>query len=182
MLAFEPYLANDPELVAERRQARLLLQRYNASGPDQEAERLSLLSELLGTVGGQVTIEPPFRCDYGYNIHAGDGLYLNFDCVILDVAPVRLGRSVLLGPGVHIYTAHHPLSADLRRAGWEGGSPVTIGDDVWIGGRVVVLPGVTIGAGTVVGAGSVVTRDLPAGVVAVGNPCRVVRHLAPDQP
>lgn len=177
MLAGEPYLAADPELVAERKRARRLTRRYNATTEEETVEREALLHELFGSVGARVEIEPPFRCDYGSNIHAGDGLYMNFDCVILDCAPVRIGSNVMFGPGVHIYAASHPLEAGERLKGVESALPVTIGNNVWIGGKAVIRPGVTIGDNTTIGTGSVVTRDLPPNVLAAGNPCRVIREL-----
>ncbi|MBC7541494.1 MAG: sugar O-acetyltransferase, partial [Candidatus Sericytochromatia bacterium] len=136
-----------------------------------------LLQDLFGHVGARIEIEPPFRCEYGSNISLGDGVYMNFDCVILDCAAVRLGNNVACGPGVHIYAATHPLTADIRVQGPELAKPVTIGNNVWIGGRAIICPGVTIGDNTTIGAGSVVTRDVPANVLAAGNPCRVVREL-----
>jgi maltose O-acetyltransferase len=177
MLAGAPYLAADPELVALRRQARRLVRRYNDTGEDEAEARLALLRLLLGACGPRVEIEPPFRCDYGHNIRVGDGFYMNFDGVILDCAPVEIGRDVLCGPGVHIYTATHPLRASERASGLESALPVTIGDRVWLGGGVIVCPGVRVGADTTIGAGSVVTRDVPPGVLAAGNPCRVIRAL-----
>lgn len=177
MLSGELYLAMDPELVEGRKRARALMRRYNASTEEQAPYRLSLLRELFGSVGGRLEIEPPFRCDYGFNIHAGDGVYMNFDCVILDCAEVRIGRNVMFGPGVHVYAATHPLEADLRCQGPELARPVIIGDQVWVGGRSVICPGVTIGDNTTIGAGSVVTRDIPPNVFAAGNPCRVIRSL-----
>lgn len=178
MLAGELYLASDPELAAMRLRCRALTRRYNTSREDETELRTVVLRELFGSLGARCEVEPPFRCDYGSNIHAGDGLFLNFGCVILDVCPVRIGRSFFAAPGVHIYTATHPIDAELRCAGPELGAPVTIGDRVWIGGSSVVCPGVSIGDDTVIGAGSVVTRDIPAGVVAAGNPCRVLRTIS----
>lgn len=177
MVAGELYDAYAPELVEARKGTRAMLRRYNASTEDQGPFRLSLLRELLGSTGARLEIEPPFRCDYGANIHLGDGVYMNFDCVILDCAEVRIGRNVLLGPGVHIYAASHPIEAALRIQGPELAKPVHIGDNAWIGGRAVICPGVTIGADVTIGAGSVVTRDIPQGVLAAGNPCRVIRYL-----
>jgi maltose O-acetyltransferase len=135
------------------------------------------LQKLLGAGGADVSIQPPFYCDYGSNIYLGKNCYFNFNCVVLDVCPVRVGDITLFGPGVHIYAATHPENATLRRTR-ELGKPVDIGADVWVGGAAIICPGVTIGSRTIIGAGSVVTRDIPAGVLAVGNPCRVVRHLA----
>lgn len=177
MLAGELYVAADPELVAERKRARRLARLYNQTTEEQTSERESLLRELLGSAGSRIEIEPPFRCDYGSNIHAGDGLYMNFDCVILDCAPVRIGSDVACGPGVHIYAATHPLEAAERIKEPELAKPVTIGNNVWIGGGSIICPGVTVGDNSTIGAGSVVTRDIPPNVFAAGNPCRVIREL-----
>jgi maltose O-acetyltransferase len=171
------YDASDPELVAERRRARRLTDRYNRTGAGEYEERDDLLSELLGSRGERCGIEPPFRCDYGTNVHVGDGFFANFDCVFLDVRRIEVGRNCLLGPGVHLYTATHPLDPDDRANGLEYGEPVTVGDDVWIGGRAVVNPGVEIGVGSVVASGSVVTEDVPSGAVVGGNPARVLKEL-----
>lgn len=177
MVAGELYLASDPELVSLRRQARRLTRRFNDAGEDELEARVALLRLLLGGCGARVEIEPPFYCDYGHNIRVGDNFYMNFGGVILDCAPVEIGRDVLCGPGVHIYTATHPLPARERARGLESARPVKIGDRVWLGGGVIICPGVQIGADTTIGAGSVVTRDVPAGVLAAGNPCRVIRSL-----
>jgi maltose O-acetyltransferase len=176
MLAGQPYRSADPQLVAERQRAAQLCARYNALAPDADRTvRQALLAALLhGETDAAITA--PFFCDYGYNIRLGANVYFNFNCVLLDVMPITIGANTLVGPGVHIYTATHPLDAVQRRAGVESGIAVTIGDDVWIGGGSIVCPGVSIGAATVIGAGSVVTRDIPAGVVAAGNPCRVLRQ------
>ncbi|KAA5539500.1 sugar O-acetyltransferase [Roseiconus nitratireducens] len=178
MIAGQLYDPNDTQLSQLRLIARRRCRELNQLEPGKDTEQRRLLIELFGAGGESVGLEPPFHCDYGKNIFFGRGVYLNFDCVILDVCPVRLGDNVLLGPGVHLYTATHPLDA-LQRRSKESGKPVTIGSDVWLGGRVVVCPGVTIGPGTVIGAGSVVTRDLPAGVLAAGNPARIIRALNP---
>ncbi|MBC8139513.1 MAG: sugar O-acetyltransferase [Fibrella sp.] len=180
MLAGELYLASDPELVAGRNNARRLTRRYNATAEDDVSGREALIRELLGVVGESPYIEPPFRCDYGANIFAGNRLYINFGCVILDCAAVHFGDDAKLGPSVQIYTAYHPLDAALRTAGSELAAPIRIGNRVWIGGGVILCPGVTIGDDSVIGAGSVVTRSIPPGVVAVGNPCRVLRELPTD--
>ena len=171
MLAGELYDAMDPELAAGRRRARDLVTRYNA---DPEP---TLLRELLGEVGADAVVEPPFHCDYGDNVVIGERFYANAGCVFLDCAAIAIGDRVLLGPGVHLYAATHPLDAETRRSGLEYARPVTIGDDVWVGGAAVVLPGVTIGDRAVIGAGSVVSRDVPADVVAASNPCRPLRVL-----
>ncbi|WP_306085220.1 sugar O-acetyltransferase [Pseudomonas sp. gcc21] len=177
MLRGELYDPLSPELVAARNRARLLTKAFNATSDNQQAERDRLLRELVPDCGSEVTIEPPFLCDYGDNISLGDKVFFNFNCVILDVAHVAIGSNVLFGPGVQVYAATHPMSAAQRRTGLELGKPVSIGHDVWIGGGAIICPGVTIGAGTVIGAGSVVIRDIPAGVFAAGNPCRVIRPL-----
>lgn len=177
MLAGELYVAADPELTAARVRARRILRAYNQSTEDDLPERGRLLSELLGEVGEGVWIEPPFFCDYGSHIRLGERVYMNFQCVILDCNPVEIGDDVFLGPGVHIYAATHPLEANERIKGPELGRPVKIGSKVWIGGGTIICPGVTIGEGSTIGAGSVVTRDIPPDVLAVGNPCRVVRTL-----
>jgi len=174
MLRGEPYLADDPQLAADRRRAEELLARLDAAAPE---ERDALFRELLGELGEGVVIRPGFRCDYGAYISIGAGTFVNYDCVLLDVAPIRLGEACQLGPAVQLLTPTHPLEPEPRRQGWEAAEPIAIGDNVWLGGAVVVCPGVTIGEDTVVGAGAVVTRDLPAGVVAVGNPARVIREL-----
>jgi maltose O-acetyltransferase len=177
MLAGELYLALDPELANERKHCRTKIHGYNNTLPEQFAERAAILRELLGAVHKSAYIEPPFRCDYGYNIHVGKGFYANFDCVLLDVNPITIGDRVLLGPGVHIYTATHPVDPETRRSFKELGRPITIEDDVWIGGRAILCPGVTIGEGAVIGAGSVVTKDVPPRTLAAGNPCRKIRAI-----
>ena len=177
MLRGEWYLASDPELVAARVRARRLFQRYNATDPEARDERRAILAELLGGVGRDVVVEPPFHCDYGTQVVLGDGVFANFGCVFLDCAAITIGAQTQLGPAVQLYTATHPIDAATRVAGPEGARPIAIGRRVWIGGGTIVLPGVTIGDDTVIGAGSVVTRDVPAGVIAVGNPCRVLREI-----
>ncbi|MCC6320271.1 MAG: sugar O-acetyltransferase [Phycisphaerales bacterium] len=178
MLAGELYLASDPELVDLRRRARRLTRLFNQTTEEQHAERAALLHELFGTLGPGAEIEPTFRCDYGFNIRAGARLFMNFGCVVLDCAPVTIGRACLFGPGVHIYAATHPTDAVARQTGRELAKPVTIGDDVWVGGGAIICPGVTIGDGAVIGAGSIVTRSVAAGVVVVGNPARAVNKPA----
>lgn len=176
MLAGEPYNGFDPALVALRNRARGLCQRLALLPPDDDAAREALLAELFGKPSN-VYVTPPFFCDYGLHITLGRNVYFNFNCVVLDVAEVRIGDNVLFGPAVQVYTATHPLDAELRASGVESGAAITIGDDVWIGGGAIVCPGVTIGARSVIGAGSVVTRDVPADMFAAGNPCRVIRSL-----
>ena len=177
MLNGELYRAADPELQALCLRAQRLLRRYNAIDPADADGRGTLLAELFGSVGAGCEVRTSFYCDYGAQITVGDRFFANFDCVILDCAPVTIGDGVLFGPGVQIYAATHPLDPAVRRDGWESAAPVTIGDDVWVGGGAIVLPGVTIGAGAVIGAGSVVTRDVPPRTVAAGNPCRPLRTL-----
>lgn len=177
MLAGELYDPGAEELVAARNRARSLCQALAATRPDNNAERRRILAELLSTGGDSASIQPPFHCDYGFNIELGESVYFNVNCVVLDVCRVQIGDFSLLGPAVQIYAATHPLNPTLRRSK-ELGKPVTIGSDVWVGGGAVILPGVSIGNRSVIGAGSVVTRDIPSGVVAAGNPCRVFRESA----
>jgi maltose O-acetyltransferase len=179
MLAGELYHADDPTLQADLGRAAALVERYNATPHDDHDGRAALLDQLLGGVGEGVVIRPPFRCDYGWNIHVGSGTFVNYDAVMLDVVPIEIGVSCQFATRVQLLTATHPLDPGPRRAGWESGAPITIGDNVWLGGGVIVCPGVTIGDDTVVGAGAVVTRDLPAGVVAAGVPARVLREIGP---
>lgn len=176
MLAGEPYRF-DESLAEDTRRCRELLHRINTATPDQDEERDAALRELLGTFGAGSNIRPPFRCEYGFMTHVGERVYAGFGLVCLDVARVTIGDDTQLGPGVQLLTPTHPLEPDARRERWESAEPITIGRNVWLGGAVVVCPGVTIGDDTVVGAGSVVVRDLPPGVLAVGNPARVVRAL-----
>ena len=177
MLAGELYLADDPQLAADSTRAQSLTHRINHADPTDGATLRALFTELLGEYGEGAEIRPPFRCDYGYQTFFGAGSFANFGLIALDVARITIGRDVQIATGVHLLTATHPLEPGPRRAGWESGAPITIGDNVWLGGGVIVCPGVSIGADTVVGAGSVVTADLPAGVVAVGSPARVTRTL-----
>lgn len=177
MLAGELYLASDPELVQLRERARQMTRAYNSTTEKEVDVRRAVLNRLLGKMSPVIHIEPPFRCDYGINIFVGDNFYANFGVVILDCATVTIGNDVKFGPNVQIYTAHHPLDPQIRTSGPELANSITIGDRVWIGGGAIVLPGVTIGENSVIGAGSVVTRDVPANVVAAGNPCRVIRTL-----
>jgi maltose O-acetyltransferase len=178
MLAGEPYRASDPELAEARLRAQLLLMRYNGTQPDEAGLRSSLLTELFGAVGENAVVKPHFACDYGFNIHAGRNLFVNYGCVFLDCGHIALGDDVQIGPAVQIYTATHPLDPVVRRSGLEAARPVRVGSNVWIGGAAVVLPGVTIGDDAVIGAGSVVTRDVPSGSVVVGNPARA-RQTSP---
>jgi maltose O-acetyltransferase len=177
MLAGQPYRPDDAELVAARLTARRLTRLYNTSLETDAASRRKLLDELFGSLGPKAEIEPPFRCDYGANIHAGERLFINFGCVILDCGKVTIGDQVMFGPNVQLYAAHHPLDPVERSSGYEFGGPITIGHRVWIGGGAIILDNVSIGDGSIIGAGSVVTKDIPANIVAVGNPCRIVRSL-----
>jgi len=180
MTAGERYQGSDPVLVADRARAYALTHALNTLGTGDVERRRDVLRELLGTLGDDAHVVPPLRVDYGFNVHLGDGAFVNFDAVLLDVAPIRIGARCQLGPRVQLLTAAHPIDPEARATLWEWGEPIVLDDDVWLGGGVIVLPGVTIGAGTVVGAGAVVTRDLPAGVVAVGNPARVLRPIGPQ--
>lgn len=170
----------DEELWEDMRRVRRLLRTYNNTGEDEFEYRTQLLKEMLGSIGEHIYIEPNFRCDYGSQITIGNYFYANFDCVILDVCPVTIGDHVLLGPQVGIYTPSHPIDAGVRADMLEYGSPVTIGDDVWIGGHAAINGGVEIGSGSIIGSGSVVTKSIPAGVIAAGNPCRVIRKITQE--
>jgi maltose O-acetyltransferase len=177
MLNGELYNAADAELARERERARRLTRLFNQTLETEYTRRVELLKELFGSAGDNIYIEPTFRCDYGYNIHVGENFYANFDCVILDVCEVRIGDNCLLGPGVHIYTATHPVNPYERISGVEYGKPVTIGNNVWIGGRAIINPGVRIGNNVVVASGAVVTRDVPDNVIVGGNPATIIRQL-----
>lgn len=177
MIAGELYRPDDVTLRADRLRARTLLHSYNHSSPEEKALRTGLLGELLGCAQ-DAWIESTFRCDYGYNIFLGQNFYANFDCVMLDVCPIRIGDNCMLAPGVHIYTATHPLEAEARNSGAEFGKPVTIGNSVWIGGRAIINPGVTIGDNAVIASGAVVVKDVPANAVVGGNPAKVIKMLA----
>jgi maltose O-acetyltransferase len=179
MLAGELYHAADPELVAGRARAREACERFAATRFADAATRTRILRELLGGVGADPEVEAPFTCDYGSFTFLGDGVFVNFGCVILDSARVQIGDRTMLGPGVHIYTATHNVEPEVRRSGLEFALPVTIGSDVWIGGRVTIGPGVTVGDGSTLGAGSVVLRDVPPRTVVAGNPARVIRTVPP---
>jgi len=176
MLDGELYDPLDPELVQSRDRARDLCQDLNATRERDQDARRSILKQLFGQGGDSVWMEPPFFCDYGSNILLGERVFFNFNCVVLDVCRVTVGDFTLFGPVVQVYTATHPMNAELRRS-QESGKPITIGSDVWVGGGAIICPGVTIGSRTVIGAGSVVTRDIPDGVLTAGNPCRVIRAI-----
>jgi maltose O-acetyltransferase len=177
MLAGDLYIADDPQLAADSKRAAILMHRFNLSDPSDPEARRAILRELLGTLGEGAEIRPPISCDYGYQIHIGARTFINYGAVLLDVATIILGEDVQVGPNVQILTPTHPLEPEPRLAKWEAARPITIGNNVWLGGGVIICPGVTIGENTVVGAGAVVTKDLPANVVAVGNPARVIRQL-----
>jgi len=176
MTAGELYDPMDPELAAGRDRARELCLELNATRPSEPDERRRILRQLFAAGGDTVVLEPLFFCDYGFNVELGERVFFNFNCVILDVCPVRIGGYTLFGPAVQILTPMHPLNAEQRR-GKEFGKPIEIGSDVWVGGGALILPGVRIGSRSVIGAGSVVTRDVPEGVLAAGNPCRVIREI-----
>jgi maltose O-acetyltransferase len=176
MVRGEPYDPMDAELVAARARARDLCLDLNATREAEAEKRRSILCALFGAGGNSVWMQPPFFCDYGSNIHLGERVFFNFNCVVLDVCPVHIGSFTLFGPAVQIYTPMHPFNAEQRRRE-ESGKPVEIGSDVWVGGGAIILPGVRIGSRAVIGAGSVVTRDVPAGMFAAGNPCRVIREI-----
>lgn len=177
MVAGLPYRAWKDGLPEARLRAKRLWTKYNSMDFEDEAGRAAVLDELIGKHGKHFYIEAPFRCDYGTHITLGENFYANYNCTILDIAPVTIGDNVMLAPGVGIYTAGHPVHPDARRSGYEYGRPITIGDDVWIGAHSVICPGVTIGSGAVIGAGSVVTRDIPSDSFAAGVPCRVIRRI-----
>ncbi len=178
MLAGDHYHANDPELAADRSAAGTWMVRYNAALSASDKDRHALLREILAEAGEGAVIRPPFHCDYGYNIRIGEDVFFNFNCVVLDVVAVTVGARTQIGPAVQIYTADHPRDPLLRRTGAEFGRPVQIGQDVWIGGGAIILPGVTIGDNAVIGAGSVVTRDIPPHSTARGNPARIAATAA----
>ncbi len=168
----------DKSLAEELRRSRTLQQRFNLSLDLNE--RAAILRELLGGVGENAYVEPPFRCDYGENIYVGKNFYANFDCIILDQCPIRIGDNVFFGPRVSLYSASHPIDAAVRSSGLEFGKPITIGNDVWVGGDTVINGGVTIGDNVVIGSGSVVTKDIPSGYIGAGNPCRLIRKVTKD--
>lgn len=179
MLAGGMYDPNDKQLLAERLRTRLMIKALNDCAEDKVVERNTLLKQLVPNGGNGLYIQTPFYCDYGYNIITGENVFFNFNCVILDVTYVTIGNRCMFGPNVQIYTATHPLNHIERSAGREFSKPITLGDDVWVGGSVVICPGVTIGDRSVIGAGSVVTKDIPADVFAAGNPCKVIRAIEP---
>jgi len=177
MLAGELYDTSDPKLTADRQRARGLCKSLNKSYDNEQELRQRIIRKLFGSAGDAIWIEPPFYCDYGSNTTLGSKVFFNFNCVVLDPAPVTIGHNVLFGPAVQLCTATHPISASERRTWLEFARPIEIGSDVWVGAGAIICPGVHIGSRSVIGAGSVVTRDIPADVLASGNPCRVTRQL-----
>lgn len=177
MLAGELYIADDPQIAHDSQRAQRLTHRINTIDPTTPGAVRELLVELLGGCGEDSEIRPPLQCDFGFQTTIGARCFANWGLILLDVATISIGDDVQIGPNVQLLTATHPLEAEPRRQKWEAAEPITVGDNVWLGGGVIVCPGVSIGANTVVGAGSVVTRDLPAGVLAVGSPARVLREL-----
>lgn len=180
MINGQLYRANDDQLRADMKRARVLTRLFNQTTEEQQIYRRELTQELFAKSGADLYIEPPFRTDYGCQTTIGEHVYMNYDCIIIDVAPVTIGNHVFFGPRVSLYTAGHPITAQERRDDLEYGHEITIGDDVWIGGNTVVNPGVTIGSNVVIGSGSIVTKDIPDNVIAVGNPCRVLRPITSD--
>ena len=177
MLAGLPYKAWLDGLSEERMENKKRIYQYNLLAPDAVEEQEQLIKKILGKTGRHVHIEAPFHCDYGYNIEVGENFFANYNLTVLDVGLVRIGNNAQIAPNVSIYTAGHPVHPDSRNSGYEYGIAVTIGNNVWIGGNAVIMPGVTIGDNVVIGAGSIVTRDLPSNVIAAGNPCRVIREI-----
>lgn len=176
MISGSLYNGSDPEIVALRKKATKLLKVINGSASDEQSVN-NAVANLIGRYSSLPVIVPPFYCDYGSNIQLGKNVYFNFNCVLLDVCPIEIGDDVLFGPNVQVYAAAHPLDWQTRASGLEFGKPISIGNNVWIGGSSVICPGVTIGKKSVVGAGSVITKDIPEGVLAAGNPCRIIRDL-----
>jgi maltose O-acetyltransferase len=180
MLAGKLYMAGGEELAREVKKSRIITRLFNNTTEEQNIYRKELIKDLFESTDENFYIEPPFRCDYGCNISIGENFYANFDCIILDVAKVKIGKNVFFAPRVNIFTAGHPIDPDVRNTLLEFGTPVTIGDNVWVGGNTVINPGVTIGNNVVIGSGSVVTKDIPDNVIAVGNPCRVLRKITEE--
>lgn len=180
MLSGNLYMANDKELKADMKKSRMLTRLFNNTTEEEQEYRVQLLKKLFEKTGKNLYVEPPFRCDYGCHISIGNNFYANYDCIILDVCKVDIGENVLFAPRVCIYTAGHPIDSDIRNTGLEFGKPVKIGNNVWVGGSTVINPGVTIGNNVVIGSGSVVTKDIPDNVIAVGNPCKVLREITEE--
>lgn len=169
--------SKDNEIISLSMKSQLLIERYNITSVRDIDTRTEILKELLGKIDGKCTIKPPFHCDYGKFIEIGDGTFINYDCIILDACKVKIGKNVMIGPRTCIVTSSHPIYAPVRISGYNISKPINIGDDVWIGGCVVLNPGVSIGKGSVIGSGSVVTKDIPENVIAFGNPCCVIRNI-----
>lgn len=180
MLAGKLYMAGGEELARDFKKSRMITRLFNNTTEEQKRYRKELLKDLFESTGKNFYIEPPFRCDYGCNISIGENFYANYDCIILDIAKVKIGKNVFFAPRVNIFTAGHPIDAEVRNTLLEFGKPVTIGDNVWVGGNTVINPGVTIGNNVVIGSGSVVTKDIPDNVIAVGNPCKVLRKITEE--
>ena len=180
MLSGKPYLAFGEELFRERQYAKELLFDFNSARPSEIAKQNDIIKKLFGGIKGDFHIEAPFRCDYGYNLSIGKNFYCNYNCIILDCAEVTIGDNVMFAPNVSLFTAGHPIHHEPRNEGLEYAFPITIGNNVWIGGGAIINPGVTIGDNVVIGAGSVVTKDIPSNVVAVGNPCKVVKEITDE--
>ena len=180
MISGQPYFANGKELFTERQNAKEMVFDFNNSHPKELKFRSEIIKKLFGKTEKGFYIEPPFRCDYGYNISVGKNFYSNYNCTILDCAEVKIGDNVMLAPNVSILTAGHPIHHEMRNTGMEYAFSITIGNSVWIGGNVVINPGVSIGNNTIIGSGSVVTKDIPDNVIAVGNPCKVMRQITED--
>lgn len=180
MLRGELYYFYDQELNQESRRCKNLIRKLNNTTENQVEDRVQIIKELFGNVGELCWIEPPFQCDYGSNIQVGNVVFFNYDCIVLDTCKVSIGNNVIIGPRVCIYTASHPICAEIRGEGFNIGKPITIGNDVWIGGNSVINPGVTIGSNVVIGAGSVVVKNIPENVIAVGNPCKVLRSITAE--
>ncbi|KAH7466001.1 hypothetical protein KRP22_014984 [Phytophthora ramorum] len=181
MIRGDLFIAADSTLAEDRYAARELTKKFNDMTQAESPEAKAVMRELFGVMGKDCLVEMPFRCDYGYNIHMGDNVQMNFNCVFLDGCPITIGDRVLIAPNVQLYTASHPLDPEVRSSGIEVGKPITIEDDVWIGGNAVVVPGVTIGRGSVIGAGSVVTKDVPPMCVYAGNPAKFIKKIEPKQ-
>lgn len=180
MLRGKPYKSFEETLLNERQYAKELLFDFNALRPSEIKERNGIIKNLFGKTGESFFIEPPFRCDYGYNIEIGENFYSNYNCIILDCAKVTIGNNVFLAPNVGIYTAGHPIHYEPRNEEYEYAFPISIGNNVWIGGNTVINPGANIGDNCVIGSGSVITKDIPANCIAVGNPCRVIREITDE--
>lgn len=180
MINGKPYIATVEELFNERLKAKEMVFFYNSLLPSKIEDRNHIIKNLFGSVKGDFLIEPPFRCDYGYNISIGENFYANYNCTILDCAKVTIGDNVMLAPNVSLFTAGHPIHFELRNKALEYAFPITIGNNVWIGGGVIVNPGITIGDNVVIGSGSVVTKDIPSNVIAAGNPCKVIKDITDE--